>query len=87
MDLCPFIGCFAEFVEVGDGGDGEGIGFKLLFGDFDDGGFEGLGMAFGVEELLAEVVEAVVGGNSVSVISRASIGAMTPGLWVWREWS
>jgi hypothetical protein len=52
--LGSLVWCFAKFIEVGDGSLNEWAFFDGCFGVIDGCGFEGLEMAFGVEELFAE---------------------------------
>jgi len=49
--LRAFIGCFAEFIEVGDDRFYNQTLFPFSFGDFDYGCFECLDVTIGVEKL------------------------------------
>jgi hypothetical protein len=55
------VGGFAEFVEVGDAGFCPNAFFEVMFGDFGGGGFDGLEVAFRIQELFAEDGEFVGG--------------------------
>ncbi len=48
------IGLFAEFVEIGEARFCPDTFFQVVFGNFSKSGFDGLQMAFRIEELLAE---------------------------------
>jgi hypothetical protein len=56
-------GIVAEGVDVGDEGFTKNAFFEVMFGDFDEGGFGGLEVAFGVEKLLAQAGEFTSGGR------------------------
>jgi hypothetical protein len=61
MGLSSLVGGFAEFVDVGNAGLNEWAFLEGCFGIVNDRCFEGLGVAFGVEELFAESGEFVMG--------------------------
>lgn len=58
--LSSLVGGFAEFVDVGDAGFGPDAFFKIMFGDFGGGGFDGLEVTLGIEDLLTKGSEFVV---------------------------
>jgi hypothetical protein len=72
--LGSLVGGFAEFVDVGDDGFGDQAFFPGRFGDFDEGGFGGLGVALGVEELALEQAHLLADGLPTGGVGGLDVG-------------